>query len=155
MKEKIGIIYSGLIGIIHCCVMIIFSIIAFVNFILSNQVENLWKYNRIFSFKGALVKLVVVLVFYIVIHKVIKFFDSNIKELILLSLVIFSSITFCFLLILYSKSFPSADSASVLMVAEGFANNLYDAISQETSYLRVCPHQLGLAVFFEWIYSHN
>lgn len=50
-----------------------------------------------------------------------------------------------------SKCFPTADQASVYYGAKHFAANYYVEIAGRDSYFSCYPHQMGLALFYEWI----
>lgn len=50
-----------------------------------------------------------------------------------------------------SKCFPTADQASVYYGAKHFAANYYAEITTKDSYFSCYPHQMGLALFYEWI----
>lgn len=80
---------------------------------------------------------------------IVKNIDRRIRVLLILTLVYTFAASLSFAAL--SKSFPTADQASVYYGANHFASDYFADIAAKNSYFSCYPHQMGLAFFYEVI----
>ena len=110
--------------------------------------------QKMFFYKDSLLlnllfAIVLLFIMKIIADWIVKDLDKRRRMLLLFTL----AYTFCLSLgwAAVSKSFPTADQASVYYGAKHFAADYFAEIAEKNSYFSCYPHQMGLALFYEVI----
>ena len=139
--------------IIEALALLLFALITIFGAFRSAYLEDGYGQKLFFYKDSILLNLLFCAVLFVIMKLCADFVAKNMEKRRRILLVL--TLVYTFVLSLgwaaVSKCFPTADQASVYYGAKHFAADYFAEITEKNSYFSCYPHQMGLALFYEWI----
>lgn len=141
------------IKIIEVLAILLFACITLLGAFKSAYLEDGYGLKLFFVQDSLIVNIIFCIVLVAIIKVIADFIAKDMGKRSKVLLILVLIYTFCLSLgwAAVSKSFPTADQASVYYGAKHFAANYFADIAETNSYFSCYPHQMGLALFYELI----
>lgn len=153
MKIILDFIERISIKTVELLAILLFLCISTAGAITSARLEDGYGQKLFLVHDSILINIIFVIILFGILKIIADFIakneDRRTRVLLILTLVytFVASLSFAAL----SKSFPTADQASVYYGANHFASDYFTDIATKNSYFSCYPHQMGLAFFYEMI----
>lgn len=153
MKVFSALIEKISIKTIEVLAILLFACITILGAFKSAYLEDGYGLKLYFVKDSLIMNLIFLVVLFVIIRIIADFIAKNMEKRSKILLALVLVYTFCLSLgwAALSKSFPTADQASVYYGAKHFAANYFADIAEKHSYFSCYPHQMGLALFYEVI----